>query len=178
MTMQDYWIGDFFEVLAKEPELYRECMIARIKSYGEKSTLEQPENFREFISCWIFVHCFIIHESVVSIEKTELRKNIQQMALSEIGRVCRGDEAIEGVLKEFLNELQTREEMRDTGFSFSPGNMLAWYYCKRLQVLFRLKHYTPSPSELPSRSELALITRLTDDTIQLTLQSFNHLLEA
>lgn len=178
MTMQEYWMGNFFEVLAKEPELYRECMIAKIKSFGERSTLEQPDNFREFISCWIFVHSFIIHESVISIEEPELRQKVQQMALSEIGRVCRDDEAIEGILEEFLKELQTRSDMSEPEFTFSPGAMLSWFYCKRLQILFRLKQNTPSPSELPSRSELALITRLTDDTIQMTLQSFNHLLEA
>ena len=177
MTMQEYWMGNFFEVLGKEPELYRACMIAKIKSHGEKSTLEQPDNFREFISCWIFVHCFIIHESAIAVEEPELRHKVQQMAMSEIGRVCHDDEAIEGILEEFMNELQACRDMRDPGFSFSPGAMLSWFYCKRLDLLFRLKHYSPSPSELPSRSELALITRLTDDTIQMTLQSFNHLLE-
>ena len=88
MTMQEYWMGDFFAVLGKEPELYRECMNSRIRSLGQKSSLEHPDNFREFISCWIFIHSFILHEHVLTIEDSELREKVQTMAMAEIAAVC------------------------------------------------------------------------------------------
>jgi len=176
-AMQAYWIANFFTVLSREPELYRDCMISRIRAMGEKATLSNPDNFREFICCWIFVHCFILHEHVVTIEDSQLRGSVQQLALGEIARVCHNDDAISQVLVEFFEELESKKELTDPGFSFSPGHMLAWYYCKRLQIMFQLKHHEAGPTDLPSRAELALITCLTDDTIPMTLSSFDHLLE-
>lgn len=176
-AMQEYWIGNFFAVLGREPELYRECMIARIRSLGERPTLENHYYFREFISCWIFVHAFILHEHVFAIEDGELRDKVQKMAMNEITVVCRTEKAAGSILAEFLTELETRNELSDPGCGFSPGNMLAWYYCKRLQVVSRLRPNPSSLSELPSKAELSLIARLTDDTIPMTLQSFDHLLK-
>lgn len=176
-AMQAYWIANFFTVLGKEPELYRECMIAKIRSMGEKATLENPDNFREFICCWIFVHSFILHEHVLIIEDVEMRDTVRKMALTEISGVCQNEEAACGILAEFLTDLESRNLLSDPDNGFSPGNMLAWYYCKRLQIMFQVKHHEPGPADLPSRAELALITRLTDDTIPMTLSSFDHLLE-
>jgi len=176
MTMHECRMSHFFEELGKDPVLYSILIKLKLKSFRKKSSLEQPDNFREFVSCWIFVHCCIINAFSESIEQPELKNQVQQKVFEKLSMVCWDKESITGILKEFVKEFQTGEELSDPDFSFSTGAMLSWCYYKRLLVLFRLKHYKPSLSELPSRAELAMIARITDNQIQMKLQLLNDML--